>query len=245
MRERAEALIAAYDIRCQSEASPARLLSGGNIQKIVLARTLETEPKVVLAAQPSRGLDVGATSDVHKRLLAARERGAGVILISEDLDELMRLSDRIAVIHRGHLSAADPTETSTAARLACAWPDMAARRRHDPVRTKRPRSRFTHAMAVSVAAAVAALLLAAIPMAFAGLSVFEAYGLMVKGAFGSVFAFTEMLTRATPLILTGLAAAVAFRAKLWNIGAEGQLYAGALAAVAVGTGLVSGPRPTF
>ncbi|MES0880999.1 ABC transporter ATP-binding protein [Roseibium sp. SCP14] len=111
MRERARCLIKAYDIRCQSEDSPARLLSGGNIQKIVLARTLETEPKVVLAAQPSRGLDVGATSDVHKRLLAARARGAGVILISEDLDELMRLSDRIAVIHRGHLSGAEPTET--------------------------------------------------------------------------------------------------------------------------------------
>ncbi|MCX2725876.1 ABC transporter permease [Roseibium salinum] len=96
-------------------------------------------------------------------------------------------------------------------------------------------------LAVSVAAAVAALILAAIPMAFAGLSVFEAYGLMIKGAFGSFFSFTEMLTRAAPLILTGLAAAVAFRAKLWNIGAEGQLYAGALASVAVGTGAISGP----
>jgi general nucleoside transport system permease protein len=94
---------------------------------------------------------------------------------------------------------------------------------------------------VSFAAAIAALVLAAIPMLFAGLSVFEAYGLMIKGAFGSLFAFTEMLTRATPLILTGLAAAVAFRAKLWNIGAEGQLYAGALAAVAVGTGMISAP----
>lgn len=94
---------------------------------------------------------------------------------------------------------------------------------------------------VTLAAALAALILAAIPMLFAGLSVFEAYGLMVKGAFGTPFAFTEMLTRATPLILTGLAAAVAFRARLWNIGAEGQLYAGALAAVAVGSGMISGP----
>ncbi|MBG6208452.1 simple sugar transport system permease protein [Labrenzia sp. EL_126] len=96
-------------------------------------------------------------------------------------------------------------------------------------------------LAVSLAAAFAALVLAAIPMAFAGLSAFNAYSLMAKGAFGSLFAFTEMLTRATPLILTGLAAAVAFRAKLWNIGAEGQLYAGALAAVAVGTGAISAP----
>ncbi len=108
---RARAAIAAYDIRCQGENAPARLLSGGNIQKIVLARTLDANPSVVLAAQPSRGLDVGATADVHRRLLEARARGAGVILISEDLDELMRLSDRIAVIHRGHLSEPEKTET--------------------------------------------------------------------------------------------------------------------------------------
>lgn len=94
---------------------------------------------------------------------------------------------------------------------------------------------------VPVAAALIALILAAIPMLSAGLSVFTAYGLMIKGAFGSLFAFTEMLTRATPLILTGLAAAVAFRAKLWNIGAEGQLYAGALAAVAIGSGAIDAP----
>ncbi|WP_346913850.1 ABC transporter permease [uncultured Roseibium sp.] len=94
---------------------------------------------------------------------------------------------------------------------------------------------------VPVTAALIALALAAIPMAFAGLNIFKAYGLMATGAFGSLFAFTEMLTRATPLILTGLAAALAFRAKLWNIGAEGQLYAGALAAVAVGTGVIDAP----
>lgn len=94
---------------------------------------------------------------------------------------------------------------------------------------------------VPVAAALIALALAAIPMGFAGLNIFKAYGLMATGAFGSLFAFTEMLTRATPLILTGLAAALAFRAKLWNIGAEGQLYAGALAAVAVGTGGIDAP----
>jgi general nucleoside transport system permease protein len=92
-----------------------------------------------------------------------------------------------------------------------------------------------------IAAGVIALLLAAIPLAFAGAPILTAYGLMVKGAYGSVFALTETLTRTTPLILTGLAAAVAFRAKLWNIGAEGQLYAGALAAVAVGAGAITGP----
>ncbi len=92
-----------------------------------------------------------------------------------------------------------------------------------------------------VGAAIAALALAAIPLAFAGAPILTAYATMVKGAFGSFFAVTETLTRTTPLILTGLAVAVAFRARLWNIGAEGQLYAGALAAVALGSGAVAGP----
>lgn len=94
---------------------------------------------------------------------------------------------------------------------------------------------------VPVIAAVVALLLAAIPLMAAGAPVIPAYAQMFKGVFGSVFTFTEMLTRATPLIFTGLAAAVAFRAKLWNIGGEGQLYLGALAAVWIGTGMVDGP----
>jgi simple sugar transport system permease protein len=94
---------------------------------------------------------------------------------------------------------------------------------------------------VPVIAATIAILLAAIPLALADAPIFEAYGLMISGAFGSVFSISEMLTRATPLILTGLAAAIAFRAKLWNIGAEGQLYMGAMAAVAVGAGVVDGP----
>ncbi|MCT8160843.1 ABC transporter permease [Pseudoruegeria sp. SHC-113] len=94
---------------------------------------------------------------------------------------------------------------------------------------------------VPVASALVALALAAIPLAFAGADIGAAYQQMWQGVFGSRFAFTEMLTRATPLIFTGLAAAIAFQARLWNIGAEGQLYLGALAAVWVGTGMIDGP----
>lgn len=94
---------------------------------------------------------------------------------------------------------------------------------------------------VPIASALVALALAAIPLALAGAPIFEAYAQMAIGVFGSVFSFTEMLTRATPLVLTGLAAAVAFRARLWNIGGEGQFYLGAMAAVWIGTGMVDGP----
>jgi len=94
---------------------------------------------------------------------------------------------------------------------------------------------------VPVISAAIALLLATVPLAFAGANILDAYKQMYIGIFGSVFAFSEMLTRATPLIFTGLAATMAFRAKLWNIGAEGQLYLGAMAAVMVGTGLIDAP----
>ncbi|WP_431858939.1 ABC transporter permease [Azospirillum sp.] len=92
-----------------------------------------------------------------------------------------------------------------------------------------------------VGAVLAALALCALLVAWTGAPVLKAYGLLIEGAVGSRFALTETLTRATPLILTGLAAAVAFRAKLWNIGAEGQLYMGALAAVVLGGGMLNLP----
>ncbi|MFH1805152.1 MAG: ABC transporter ATP-binding protein [Pseudomonadota bacterium] len=110
IRNRAQDAIAGYDVRCPGPDAPARLLSGGNIQKLILARVLEKSPNLILANQPSRGLDVGAQAEVHRRLLDARNRGAAVILISEDLDELLMLSDRIAVIHAGHVSETLPTD---------------------------------------------------------------------------------------------------------------------------------------
>jgi len=96
-------------------------------------------------------------------------------------------------------------------------------------------------LAASAGAALLALLLCAIPLLWAGAPVLQAYGVMIQGAFGSRFAVAETLSRATPLVLTGLAATVAFRAKLWNIGAEGQLYLGALAATALGSGALGWP----
>jgi simple sugar transport system ATP-binding protein len=113
LRARAEEAIAAYDIRCPGPEAPIRLLSGGNIQKVILARVLDRNPRVILANQPTRGLDVGAAAEVHRRFLDARMRGAGVILISEDLDELLALCDRIAAIARGRLTRAEPVEALT------------------------------------------------------------------------------------------------------------------------------------
>lgn len=110
-----------------------------------------------------------------------------------------------------------------------------------------PRSHASPALLIAapVISALAALALATFILAATGAPFVEAVGLLLAGAAGSLFAVSETLARATPLIFTGLAASVAFRARLWNIGAEGQLYAGALAAVAVGAGVIELPAPVM
>ncbi|MDO8351875.1 MAG: ATP-binding cassette domain-containing protein, partial [Aestuariivirga sp.] len=105
-------IISAYEVKCPSPEARVRLLSGGNMQKLILGRVMANDPCLVLANQPTRGLDVGAVNYVHEQLLAARKRGAAILLISEDLDELFSLSDRVAVMFRGQLSNASPREST-------------------------------------------------------------------------------------------------------------------------------------
>ncbi|MEX2541871.1 MAG: ABC transporter ATP-binding protein [Trueperaceae bacterium] len=93
-----------YEIATPSQATRARLLSGGNVQKLILARELSGEPRLVVAAHPTYGLDVGATALTHDLLLRQRERGAAVLLVSEDLDELLQLADRILVMAQGRVA---------------------------------------------------------------------------------------------------------------------------------------------
>jgi general nucleoside transport system ATP-binding protein len=101
IRERAIELIRAYQIATPGPASAARLLSGGNLQKVVLAREFSGKPKLLVAASPTRGLDVGAIETVHDYLRGAAADGVAILLISEDLDEILALADRIAVMYEG------------------------------------------------------------------------------------------------------------------------------------------------
>ncbi|WP_426348464.1 ABC transporter ATP-binding protein [Alloiococcus sp. CFN-8] len=107
-------LIEGYDIRTPNEDVMASSLSGGNQQKLIIAREVEKEPVLIIAAQPTRGLDVGAIEYIHKRLVEERDKGRGVLLISLELDEVLSLADRIAVIYdgriQGELSASEATE---------------------------------------------------------------------------------------------------------------------------------------
>ena len=107
----AEKLIQEYDIRCEGPFASTRLLSGGNIQKLILARSLSNNPRFIIANKPARGLDEGAISFVQQQIIDAKTKGAGVLLISEDLDEIFELSDRIAVIFDGKLQG--PFDSNT------------------------------------------------------------------------------------------------------------------------------------
>lgn len=106
VREYAKRLIAQYDIRSgQGEDSTVRDMSGGNQQKVIVARELDRNPDIVIAVQPTRGLDIGATEYIHKQLIAQRDTGKGVLLVSLELEEVMEVSDRILVIFEGEIVA--------------------------------------------------------------------------------------------------------------------------------------------
>ncbi|GAA2246351.1 ABC transporter ATP-binding protein [Rarobacter faecitabidus] len=100
-----------FDIRSQSVDAPARSLSGGNQQKVVVARELSRELRMLLAAQPTRGIDVGSIEFVHKRIVATRDAGIPVIVVSTELDEVVALADRIAVMYRGEIVGVVPADT--------------------------------------------------------------------------------------------------------------------------------------
>jgi simple sugar transport system ATP-binding protein len=102
IRRRADELIERFDIRARPNDA-VQGLSGGNMQKVLLARVLAREPQALVVSQPTQGLDVGAAEYVRSQLLAQRERGAGILLISEDLEELLALSDRLVVMYEGEL----------------------------------------------------------------------------------------------------------------------------------------------
>ena len=109
-RRVAEGLKDEYAIAAPSIDTQARLLSGGNLQRLILAREIESRPSLLVAVQPTRGLDVGAIEAVHRLLLERREKGAAILLISEDLDEILALADRVDVMYEGRIVGTFPAE---------------------------------------------------------------------------------------------------------------------------------------
>ena len=103
IEERARRLVGEYDVRPPNIALPARALSGGNQQKLIVAREFDIKPKLILVSQPTRGVDIGATEFIHRKLVELRDAGAAVLLVSAELDEVLSLSDRVIVVYEGQI----------------------------------------------------------------------------------------------------------------------------------------------
>jgi len=117
IREHSQKLVDDFAVKTPGIDTPTSSLSGGNIQKVILARELSASPTVLLACQPTRGVDIGAAEYIHTRLIRQRSLGTATILISEDLDEVMGLADRIAVMYEGEIVAIVPSEEATRDRI--------------------------------------------------------------------------------------------------------------------------------
>ncbi len=108
----ARRLIRQFDVRTPSSRVPARSLSGGNQQKVIVARELASQPRVLLAAHPTRGVDIGAIEFIHRRLIEQRDAGEAILVVSAELDEVRSLSDRIAVMYEGQIVSIESPDTS-------------------------------------------------------------------------------------------------------------------------------------
>ena len=118
VREYSDKLIAQYDVRSgQGSSTIVRSMSGGNQQKAIIAREIDRDPKLLIAVQPTRGLDVGAIEYIHSQIVAERDRGKAVLLVSLELDEVMNLSDRILVMYEGEIVGEFDPKTTTVQEL--------------------------------------------------------------------------------------------------------------------------------
>ena len=114
IQRRAELVIRDFDVRPPNPALPARALSGGNQQKLIIGREFELPPVLLLISQPTRGVDIGAIEFIHRKIVALRDAGCAVLLVSAELEEVMALADRLLVLHNGHVAGeVDPAGAST------------------------------------------------------------------------------------------------------------------------------------
>src|SRR5207248_3245798 len=233
--QRARGILRQFDVRGGGPQTLASALSGGNQQKVVVGREISRDPHVLLAAQPTRGLDVGAIEFVHRRLVEARSGGAAVLLVSLELDEILSLSDRILVIYEGRIAGEYPPHVSEE-ELGLA---MTGGLVILATTGKNPLSTY-HAIFDGT-----------------GLNWFFDVGSHSIGLpfsetkvwfpwdTGSLAALNlqQTLIIVTPLILTGIAVAFAFRCGLFNIGGSGQYTVGALVGVQFGVWFAGMPKP--
>ena len=217
------------------------MLSGGNLQKVVLGREFSGRPKVLVVAAPTRGLDVGAIETVHDYLRQAAADGVAVLLISEDLDEVQALADRIAVMYEGAIVGERDARTATTDELGLLMAGVVLRQvAGRAFASSDGWSSTGGSPSSSRLALIAAFAAIAVVLRATGHPPWPTFRRLFDAAFLADGALSNTLISATPLAFTGLAAAVAFRSA-FNIGAEGQLYLGAIGAAGIALYLADQP----
>jgi general nucleoside transport system ATP-binding protein len=130
LRQQAERIVQRYGVKAESSAAPASSLSGGNLQKFVLGREIDGQPKLLLLAQPTWGVDVGAAAQIRRELLGLRDTGCALLVASEELEELFQISDALVVMSGGRLSPRLTREEASVERIGewmgGSWPEPAA-----------------------------------------------------------------------------------------------------------------------
>ena len=231
-----------FDVRKNSADPEANALSGGNLQKFVVGRELEREPRILVVHQPTWGVDAGAAAFIRQSLVDMARSGSAVLMISQDLDEIFEIADRIAVISRGELSEAYPAGELSAERIGLLMAGTHERAGRDAesggrgviLRLEKRSQRSTlmaflsPVLAISITLALGAIMFVAL-----GFDPGEALYIYFIDPLTSAWSIEEVVVKAAPLILIGVGLAVCYTANVWNIGAEGQLTAGALVGASI------------
>ena len=228
-----------FGVKARGPQALARSLSGGNLQKYVVGRENYAAPRVLIVSQPTWGVDVGAAAQIRAELLALRDAGTALLIVSEELDELMELSDALVVMAKGHLSPRiarrEATRSLIGEWMSGLWGAEGQRARGRPMLKLERRPEPSRVLAFTSPLLALALTLAV------GFALFVALGkdplrgltLFFYEPLKNERALAELSIKACPLLLIALGLSLCFRANVWNIGAEGQFIFGALGGTAV------------
>ena len=218
----------AFDVRPRAPLLKTANFSGGNQQKIVLAREIERNPKILLVGQPTRGVDIGAIEFIHKRIVAQRDAGKALLLVSVELDEIFALSDRIIVLCAGRITG--ERRAGGNQRPGPRPPDGGRQRARGMSSPLRPLPQWADVALIPLVNVGAAFVISGLVVLAIGENPLEAVQILITGALGDLEGIGFTLYYATSFIFTGLAVAICFHAGLFNIGVEGQAYVAGLGA---------------
>eukprot|EP01034_Spumella_vulgaris_P032180 gene32180-39740_t len=203
--ERCAGLLKAFDVRPANPDLRIGLLSGGNQQKVVIAREVLAKPKLMLVGQPTRGVDIGTIESIHTQLLALRDAGVAILLVSVELEEVRALADRILVMCGGSITGELKIDEFDTTRIG-----------------------LLMAFVLPVLNLLSALLVAALVIHLLGEDPVDSMRILINSAIVNPEGLSYTLFYASTFIFTGLSVSIAMQAGLFNIGSEGQMYIGGL-----------------